>query len=178
LAITKERKELLLAKYTELLEKSEAIFLADYTGLSVKGMEGLRKEVRAANGVFHVTKNTILDLALKQADKPSSSELLTGQLATGFALEEAPSLAKTLVDFAKKEESFSLKGAVMGNELLTTAQVESLASLPSLDQLRGQIVGLISAPAQGLATAMAAGLRQVVNVVDAYAKSEDAPEAA
>jgi len=167
-----------VASYLELIEKSEAIFLAEYTGLSVKGMEGLRKEVRNANGVFHVTKNTLLDLALRQAKRPSSSELLTGQLATGFALEEAPTLAKTLVEFAKKEENFSLKGAVMGNELLSAEQVESLANLPTLDQLRGQIIGLISAPAQSLAAALAAGVRQIVNVVDAYAKSEDIPEPA
>lgn len=178
MAITKERKDMLLASYLELIQKSEAIFLTEYTGLSVKGMEGLRKEVRNANGIFRVTKNTLLDLALKQADKPSSSELLTGQLATGFALEEAPTLAKALVDFARKEDNFSLRGAVMGNELLSAEQVEALASLPTLDQLRGQIVGLISAPAQNLASAVASGVRQVINVVDAYAQSEDAAEPA
>ena len=178
MAITKQRKDMLLASYVELIEKSEAIFLAEYTGLSVQEMERLRREVRNANGIFRVTKNRILDLALKQAARPSSSELLTGQLATGFALEEAPTLAKTLVDFAKKEESFSLKGAVMGDDILTAQQVEALASLPTLDQLRGQIVGLIGAPAQNLASTLASGVRQLINVMDAYATSEDAAEPA
>jgi large subunit ribosomal protein L10 len=178
LAITKARREELVAQYLELVEKSEAIFLAEYKGMSVKRMEGLRKEVRSANGVFRVTKNTLLDIALRQASKPASSELLKGQLAAGFALDEAPAMAKTLVDFAKSEENFTLKGAIMGNVLLSAQQVEALANLPSLEQLRGQLVGVISAPARNLVSALANGVRQVVNVIDAYAKSEEAAESA
>jgi len=168
----------LVAQYQELIEQSRAIFLAEYTGMSVKGMEALRKEVRSVNGAFYVTKNTLLYNALRQADRPTPADLLTGQTATGFALEEVPTMAKTLVDYAGKEETFTLKGGILGQELLTVEQIEALANLPSLDQLRAQLIGLINAPAQGIVSLLTNGVRQIVNVVDAYAKSEDAPEAA
>jgi large subunit ribosomal protein L10 len=82
-------------------------------------------------------------------------------------------VAKTLVDFAKKEEDFfEIKGGILGDDLLTVEQVEALAKLPSRDELRAQLIGLISSPARNLASTVASGVRQVVNVVDAYSKQE------
>jgi large subunit ribosomal protein L10 len=178
LAISKARKEELVAQYREYIEKSDAIFLTDYTGMSVKDMEALRREVRNANGVFSVTKNTLLQTALKQADRPTPDQFLTGQTAAGFALEGIPTLAKALVDYAEEQDALTIKGGILGDEILSLDQIEALANLPTLDQLRGQIVGLISAPAQGVVSAVTNGVRQVVNVLDAYAKSEEAAEAA
>jgi large subunit ribosomal protein L10 len=103
--------------------------------------------------------------------------LMTGQIATGFALGEVPALAKTLVDYAKKDEQLKLKGGILGDKLLSPAQVEALASLPPLEHLRAQILGLINAPAQNLASVLAGGVRQVVNVIDAYAKKDETAEA-
>lgn len=178
MAISRQRKEELLSQYTDLIDKSQAIFLAEYKGMSVKAMESLRDEVAKSDGSFHVTKNTLLKRALTDAQKTVPEELLLGQLATGFALSEAPTLAKTLVDFAKREEKLVLKGGFLGDELLSPAQIESLAKLPTLDELRGQLLGLINAPARNLAYVVASGVRQVVNVIDAYAKSEDNAAAA
>ncbi len=179
MAISRARKEELITQYGELIEKSDAIFLAEYTGMSVKSMENLRVEVDKAEGVFHVTKNTLMQFALEQAEVSIPENLLLGQLATGFALEEVPSLAKALVDFANKEDSLTLKGGFLGPKFLTVTEIEALAKLPTLDQLRGQILGLINAPAQNIAGVVAGGVRQVVNVLDAYAKKEEgAAEAA
>ena len=179
LAISKARKDELVAQYTELLDKSSAIFLTDYTGMDVKAMESLRDKVYETEGAYHVTKNTLLRYALQQANMPVPDEFLTGQVATGFALGEAPALAKTLIDFADKEESLTVRGAIMSGELLSQDDVEALAKLPSLDQLRSQVIGLINGPARNLASVVASGVRQVVNVIDAYATSEDeAAEAA
>lgn len=176
MAISKARKDELVATYVDLINNSRAVFLAEYTGLTVKQMETLREEVRKSQGTFSVTKNTLLTYALEQTGKPTPSDLLVGQIATGFALGEVPSLAKTLVDYAKKEDKLKLKGAILGNDLLSPKQVEALASLPPLEELRAQIVGLISAPARNVASTVASGVRQVVNVLDAYAKKEDAAE--
>lgn len=173
MAISKARKDELLAQYATLIDDSSAMFFAEYTGTSVKAMDDLRGKVYEAEGTFHVTKNTILSLALKNAEYEIPSELLQGQLATGFALNEAPSLAKALVDYADKSESLALKGGLLGNKFLTPAEIEALAKLPTLDQLRGQILGLVNAPARNIASVVASGVRQVVNVVDAYAKSEE-----
>jgi large subunit ribosomal protein L10 len=102
LAISRKRKEELVAQYTDLIEQSEAIILTEYKGMSVKSMEGLRTKVREVNGSFYVTKNTLLQYALEQIDTPVPQELLLGQVATGFAAQgEVAALAKALVDYAK-----------------------------------------------------------------------------
>jgi large subunit ribosomal protein L10 len=179
LAITKTRKEELLAQYDELIQNSRAIFLAEYSGMNVKRMNALRDRVYDADGTLHVTKNTLFKIALEKSNKKVPAKFLEGQLATGFALKEAPTLAKVLVDFAKEEEKVTLRGGFLGNEFVSAQQIEALAKLPSLDQLRAQLVGVISAPARNVASVVASGVRQVVNVVDAYAKKEEgAAEAA
>lgn len=172
MAISRTRKEELVAQYEELLAKSSAIFLAEYGGMSVKAMENLRIEVDKAEGAFHVTKNTLLQHALEEADISFPEDFLNGQLATGFALAEAPTLAKALVDFASKQDTLKIKGGFLGNRFLTSTEVEALAKLPSLEHLRAQLLGILNAPAQNLAGVVASGVRQVINVVDAYAKSE------
>jgi large subunit ribosomal protein L10 len=154
------------------------MILAEYTGMSVKALEALRIEVDKVDGKFHVTKNTLLQLALEEANITVPENVLNGQLATGFALEEAQSLAKTLVDFAAKEQAFNVKGGFLGKDFVTAEQIEALAKMPSLDQLRAQLIGLINAPAQNVAGVIAGGVRQVVNVIDAYAKLDEAAEAA
>jgi len=165
-------------QYVELLNQSEGVFLTEYTGLDVKQMQQLRAEVRKVDGIYRVTKNTLLGLALERTGKPAPPELLTGQLATGFALKEAPALAKTLADFAKQEEQFEIKGGILGDKLLTSEEIATLAKLPSLDELRAQIIGLIQAPARNVVTTITAGVRQAVSVIDAYAKSEGESEPA
>jgi large subunit ribosomal protein L10 len=172
MAISRKRKEELVALYGELLQKSDAIFLAEYGGMSVKTMEELRIEVDKVDGAFHVTKNTLLHHILEESQIDVPAGVLQGQIATGFALKEAPALAKTLVDFASKQEHMKIKGGFLGTRYLTAADVEMLAKLPSLDQLRAQLLGLISAPAQNVVGAVAGGVRQIVNVLDAYAKNE------
>jgi large subunit ribosomal protein L10 len=176
LAISKARKEELVAQYKDLLDNSRAVFVADYNGLTVKQLEALREEVRKADGAFHVTKNTLLALALTELGKPAPDELLSGQVATGFALGEVPALAKTLVDFAKDQDRLVLRGGIMDTTILDAEQVVALAKLPSLDQLRSQLIGLIGTPAQNIAQVVAGGVRQIVNVLDAYVKKDDSAE--
>jgi large subunit ribosomal protein L10 len=178
LAITKQRKEDLVAQYSELLDQSKAIILTEYSGLDVKQMQALRAQVRQADGAYYVTKNTLLRLALAESGREFPEELLVGQLATGFAMNEVPTLAKALTEFAKDQEELTIVGGLLDDELLTAEQVKALAELPSLDELRAQIVGMIQAPARNLATVVTGGVRQVVNVLDAYAKQDEAEASA
>lgn len=173
MAISRARKEELVAQYTELISNSKAIFLTEYSGLDVKEISGLRNDVYDADGSFHVTKNTLLQLALSSSEITIPDGFLEGQLATGFALGEAPTLAKALVNFAKKNDNLTIKGGFMGDVFLTGEEIEALAKLPSLDQLRSQLLGLFNTPAQNIAGVVASGVRQVVNVLDAYTKKED-----
>ena len=173
MAISKDRKDELVAQYADLIKRSPALFMAEYSGMDVKAMSELRTRVYDANGALYVTKNTLLQLALQQADRPAPADFLNGQLATGFALDEVPAMAKALVDYAKAQENFTLKGGLLGSNFLTVSQIEALADLPSLPEVRAQLLGLISAPARNVASVIASGMRQVVNVIDAYAKKED-----
>ena len=178
MAISKARKTELVTEYADLLEQSRAIFLTEYKGMSVKQLSELRRGAREVDGKISVTKNTLLRYVLEEAGQPIPEDLLTGQTATGFALGEAPALAKALVDFAKADELFIIKGALLDGRLISPEEVEALAKLPSKEQLRAQIMGLINAPARNLAGVVASGVRQVINVIDAYAKKEESAEAA
>jgi len=178
LALTKSKKEELLAGYVELLKQSNAIFMTEYTGLSVGRMQELRAAVRKTGGSLIVTKNTLMILALEDSGMPVPADQLVGQLATGFAFNEVPSLAKALTDYLKDEEDISVKFGIMGEDVLTAEEVLALAKLPSLEELRAQILGIFQAPARNLVTVVAGGVRQVVNVLDAYAKTEGEDEPA
>lgn len=174
MAISKEKKDKFVSEYRELLHNSSAVFLTQYGGMSVKEMEALRIKIGDAQGRFNVTKNTLLRIAMEEAEMTPPLDLLNGQVATSFALGEATTLAKILVDQAKASDKLNIIGGMMGNQRLSKAEIEALATLPSLDQLRAQILGLINAPAQGIVSAVANGVRQVVNVIDAYAKKDEA----
>ncbi|MBI3244561.1 MAG: 50S ribosomal protein L10 [Chloroflexi bacterium] len=172
MAITKKRRSELVQEYGELLKKSEALIITSYSGLNMKGIDTLRGKVRDASGEFHIVKNTLAALALKEAGLPVPEDVLTGSSAIGFAFKDVPAVAKAIADFAKDSEFVKVKGAVMGSKTLSIKQVEALASLPPLPVVRAQLLGLLNTPATRLTGAIAGGVRQIVNVVKAYADKE------
>ncbi len=177
LAISRKRKDELVAKYVDLLDRSDAIFITEYKGMTVKEVEDLRTVVRDADGAFHVAKNTLIRVALEQSGNPIPSMLDGGQTGIGFALGEAPAMAKALSNFAKGDEKFVIRGGLMDEAEITEADIKNLAELPSLDELHATILGLLQGPSRNLVSVVASGVRQVVNVVDAYSKTEAAEAA-
>jgi large subunit ribosomal protein L10 len=175
LAITKERKEQLLQKYAELVQKSEGLILVEYRGLSMKGMDPLRGKVREASGELHVVKNTLAIRALEAAGRSAPAELFSQTTAVGFAFTDVPSVAKALTTFAKDSEFVKVKGGLLGSKLLSVQEVEALAALPPMPVVRAQLLGLLQAPASRITGAIAGSVRQVVNVVKAYADKAEAP---
>ncbi len=173
MAISREKKEELVAGYVKQLSNSEAIIVTDYRGLTVPQLQELRGKIREADGSFSVVKNTLAGLALQQAGLPAIDDMLTGPIGIGFCGSNVPGVAKAITDFAKGNDKFMVKGGLMGQTILNEDAVKSLASLPSLDVLRAQILGLISAPASQLAGVVAGSVRQLVNVVNAYAEKEN-----
>jgi large subunit ribosomal protein L10 len=169
LAISKERKQQLLQEYAALIGKSEGLILVEYRGLNMKGMDPLRGKVRAAAGELHVVKNTLAQKALEAAGRQAPHELFTQTTAIGFAFTDVPGVAKALTTFAKDNEFVKVKGALLGNRVLTSKDVEALAELPPLPVVRASLLGLLSTPASRLTGTIASGVRQVVNVVKAYA---------
>lgn len=175
MAISKERKEELLGIYTELIKRSEGMILVEYRGLGMKGMGPLRTRVRDAAGELHVVKNTLALKALADAGRTAPSELFTATTAIGFAFSDLPGVAKALTSFAKENEFVKVKGALLGGRMLSPKEVEALAELPPLPVVRAQLLGLFATPATRLTGTIASGVRQVLNVVKAYADKEAAP---
>jgi large subunit ribosomal protein L10 len=178
LAITREKKEELIASYLDQIKGSEAIIVTDYRGLTVPDLQELRNKIRDAEGSYVVVKNTLAKRALDEAGLPNIDDLLTGPVGIGFCANNVPGVAKAITDFAKTHDDLAVKGGLMGTSVIDEEAVKSLASLPPLDVLRAQLLGLINAPASQLVGVISGGVRQLVNVVNAYAEKDQEAAAA
>ena len=168
MAISKQRKAELVEQYIEQLEQSQGIILADYRGLSVSDMQSIRKAMRPTGGKLHVVKNRLLGLALKEAGLPLPEEWLIGPTAVAFAYDEIPPVAKAITDAAKNMETLQIKGGLTGTSVISAEQVQTIADLPPREVLLAQVLGTINAPASQVASVIAGGIRQILNVVQAY----------
>jgi large subunit ribosomal protein L10 len=178
LAITREKKEDILNEYVEQLKDSEAIIITGYRGIKVSDIQQLRARIREADGSYAVVKNTLARRALMENGWPDLDEMLTGPVGIGFCHHNVPGVAKAITEFAKKNEQISVRGGVMGVRVIDENAVKRLADLPSIEVLRAQLLGLINAPASRLVGVVAGGVRQLVNVVNAYAEKEQESAAA
>lgn len=171
MAITKERKQALVAQYRDLLSRSRGVVLTAYSGLTVRQLEELRRKVRDQGGEFHVVQNRLAKLAFKEAGMPVPEEALVGTTAIGFASEDVLALAKMIVEAGRQSDFIRVKGGVVEGVLYGGRQIEQLAELPPLPILRSHLLGLLRAPAGRAAGALAGSVRQLVNVVKAYSES-------
>jgi large subunit ribosomal protein L10 len=180
LAITRERKEKLVAQYVDLLEDSRAIFFTEYRGLNNVEMTKLRRAVREAGGAYHVTKLSLLKRAMEETDNPFPDYLDGAPFALSFCFDEVPGVAKALTEYAEDSEEFVIRGGLMEGQFLTFEQVEALSDMPPLEVVRAQLLGLFDAPAANLVGVIQSAVGQVVNVLNAYVdKGEEyAPSAA
>ncbi len=145
-----------------------AVVVAHYAGLSVSEMEDLRVQMKQAGGQVKVAKNRLAKLALKQTDIADMSDLFQGQTLIAFS-EDPVTAPKVAVKFAKDNEKFVVLGGAMGATSLDADGVKALASVPSLDELRGKIAGMLTQPAAKIAAVVQAPGGQVARVVGAYA---------
>jgi large subunit ribosomal protein L10 len=175
LAITRAKKEELIQQYVEQLNSSEAIILTDYRGLTVADLQLLRKKVREAEGSYTIVKNTLARRALSEVGLSVPNEMMFGPVGICFCQQNIPGVTKALTDFAKANDLFVIKGGLMGDKLIDEADIKNLASLPSLEVLQAQLLGVINAPASQLAGVLSGSVRQLVNVFNAY--SEQGSEA-
>jgi large subunit ribosomal protein L10 len=175
LAISRAKKEQLVQEYVEKLKGSEAVILTSYRGLTVAELQQLRAKIREAEGSFSIVKNTLVRRALEEVGLPIAEEMLTGPIGLGFCHQNVTSVAKAISDFSKDNELLAIKGGLMGDQVIDEAAIKNLASLPSIEVLRAQLLGVINAPASQLVGVVAGGVRQLVNVFNAY--SEQGSEA-
>lgn len=167
MAISRKKKEQLVEDLAEKLSRSNAVFMTDYRGLNTGQIGELRNKLRERETGFHVVKNSMAKLALKQAGLPWEPSLFDGPTAMGFCYEDIPGSAKVLVDFGKESRVLSIRGGLLGDEVLSAAQISDLASLPSGEILIAEVVGRIAAPLVGLVNVLNAPLQNLAQVLQA-----------
>jgi large subunit ribosomal protein L10 len=153
--------------------RATSVFVAEYRGLTVANVDDLRAKMRAAGAdafEYRVAKNTLLRLAAAGSAGEKLTTHFSGPTAVAFSFGDPAKLAKLLVDYAKDKEPFKLRGAVVEGQALGMAEIATLATLPSLDELRGKLIGLLQAPAGQLARLLAAPPGQLARVVGARHK--------
>lgn len=176
MAITRARKEELIAQYTDLLEKSNGFVVIEYSGLTVNDTDILRAKIREAGGSYVVTKVTLFNKALQNAGWPVSDDLLSGPIAVAFGVDNMPGVAKAVLDFTTEKERAQfakVTGGIMTGDILDAKRVEAVSKLPTLDELRSQLAGLVVQPATGLVSIINAANGQLVNVIQAYLDDRD-----
>lgn len=171
MAVTRARKESMVAKYTKLLEGTDGMVITEYRGMTVAGIGDIRKALREAKGSYVVTQNRLFKIALNSMGYPIPDKLLKGPVAVSFSHGDLPGMIKALLEKQKTNERLILKGALVGNQILGSDDLQTLSELPSLDVLRAQLLGLLVAPAQGLVNVLNAPPQNLVNVLDAGANS-------
>lgn len=178
MAITKQRKQELVAVYTQLLQHSNGFIVTEFQGIPMSAMNDLRAKLRGMNSAYVITKNTLFGIALREAGWAVPEKMLVGPSATAFADGDVAGLAKAMLAFQKDNaEKVKIKGGVMGQTILSAAEVQTISELPPLSELRAQLLGLLVQPPTGLVNVLNAATSDIVNVLQAYVK-ENSDEAA
>ena len=150
-----------------------AVVVTHYMGLTVAEMTDLRGRLRVEGAQLQVVKNTLVQKALNGSVGEAGDALFKGPVAIAYA-PDAVSAAKVVTQYAKDHEHFTVVGALMGADVLDVRAVSALATLPSLDQLRAKLLGLLNAPATRVAGVLQAPAAQIARVIGAYAAKDAA----
>ncbi|WP_068314124.1 50S ribosomal protein L10 [Polycladidibacter hongkongensis] len=166
-------KQKFVADFNEVLSSTGVAVVAHYAGLSVSQMTQLRAEAREAGGTVKVAKNRLVKLALQGTDLEHISDLFKGPTVIVYS-DDPVAAPKVAAKFAKDNEAFSILGGALGTTNLDTAGVNALAAMPSLDELRGKLVGMLQTPATRMAMVTSAPAGQLARVFNAYAEKDQA----
>jgi large subunit ribosomal protein L10 len=165
----RDQKEQIVAQLTERLKASETLLVADYRGLTMTQIDTLRTRLLESGARFQVVKNTLTRRAAEAAGADALLTLLDGPSAIAFLEADGDMLAaaKALADMARESRVLAIRGGVMEGRAVTAAEVESLATLPPVDVLRGQVLGAIVAPLTALLGLVTAPLQDLYGLIDA-----------
>jgi|TARA_B100001093_G_C26428439_1_gene842915 large subunit ribosomal protein L10 len=170
--MNREQKTNYVSSLKESLNNNEAMMIYHYQGLNVNQLDDLRNQMREAGALLKVTKNRITKIALKDTQHEEAISLFSGQ--TGVALSKDPiTLAKTLVNFQKKNDMLKIVGGVMDSKVLAPEDVAKIATLPTLDEARAKIVGILQTPAQQLISILLAPGAKIANLAHAKSLKKD-----
>ena len=168
------QKEDVVAELKEAFEGSEIVIISKQSGITVAEAQALRRAMRVEGATLKIAKNRLVKIAVKDTAKEGLSDMMTGTTSISYSADPvAP--AKVLATFTKSNDKIKILGAVMGEKILSATEVGELAKLPSLDQLRGKIIGLVQAPATKLAGIVQAPAGQLAKVFMAYSAKNTQP---
>ena len=167
--MNKEKKKTYIQEMKNFFNKNSSIFVTHYQGLTVKQIDKLKSEMREHGILFRVTKNRITKLALEGTKFKKLENLFTGPTAVALS-DDAISSAKILTKFAKSNSNLKIIGGIMEDEPLTLEEVQKIATLPTLNEARAKIVGILSAPAQKIMSILLAPGAKIA--ILAHAKSK------
>ena len=167
------QKEATVAALNLTFGEVNLVIVTHQSGLTVAETIDLRRKVRHAGASFKVSKNRLTRLALEGTKFQALQSLMTGPTALAFS-EDPVAAAKVCVEFAKQNEKLTIIGGALGEQLLDVNGVQALAKLPSLDELRGTLIGLLQAPATKVAGVLQAPAGQLARVISAYGSQDEA----
>ena len=153
--MNKDKKKNYIEEMKSFFSKTSSVFVTHYQGLSVKQIDELRSEMRKHGILFKITKNRITKLALEGSKFKKLENLFTGPTAVAFS-EDAITSAKILTKFAKKNSNLKIIGGIMEDEPLSVEEVEKIATLPTLEEARAKIIGILRSPAQKITSILLA----------------------
>lgn len=159
----------------EKIKSSEAVYIVEYRGLTVSKSTAVRRAVRNSEGEMKVTKNTLMRIALREAEIPTADSIDTGPNAYVFAYKDIAATAKALRDFGKEKgnEALVIKGGIMGGKLLSKEEVMALADLPPREVLIAQLLGVLNGPIRSFVTVLSGPARGLVTALSQIAENKE-----
>jgi large subunit ribosomal protein L10 len=176
MAISRSAKEKAVDTLSQELGSLSLAVMTDYRGLTVKETEELRAKLREEGITYKVTKNTLLKLAVQNTDalKDVNLDVFTGPMALAIGSGDEIAPARVIFQFAKEHKALEIVGAITAEGRVLSAQdVKALATLPSREQLLGQLVGTIAAPLSGFVGVMSGNVRSIINVLNALSQVQE-----
>lgn len=167
MAKTRVKKEEIIAGLEAKISGMKSAVIVDYKGLKVRDIEELRNTLRKQDVFFNVSKNSLTKIVLKKNGIEFDEGVFTKPVAIAFAMEDEVAPAKEIALFAKKNEAIEILGGILERKFIDAAMVAKLAALPTKDQLRGKLVGVLSAPISGMVNVIGGNVRGLVNVLTA-----------
>lgn len=166
-------KDALVSTLNGVFSDAGVVVVTHYSGLNVAELSELRRDMAEAGASFRVTKNRLAKRALEGTSASEITDLFTGPTAIGVS-DDPVAAPRILAKFAKANDKLIIRGGIMGDTVLDETGIKALADLPSLDELRGKIVGMLNTPATRIAGVLAAPGGQVARVIAAKAEQGDA----
>ena len=165
--MNREQKESLVQNLKSIIAENSLVLVFHYRGMSMTDMTDLRVQSFNSGCNIKVTKNRLTKLALEGSEKAALSEFFDGPTAIAYSSDPIQ-LTKLLTNFAKNNSNLVILGGIMDNEILSVEKIEILSKLPSLEEIRAQLIGLISSPAQKIASVLTAPSGDLARVFNAY----------